>query len=407
MYYEFYRNNEFVARDDRVLGEIRSLERIGELSTVTITVPAEYTQALFGRAEMRIYFDDGCFFEGIVTGKTFHGDTKLLDVELIHKLDEWRRKEIPTNLSVKNMKIKDLYEKFDFGFDNGVNVEFLDDVGDREIEYVFSRQNKLEVLNVICELTPDVFWRVPFNSNALQYGTFQHPKKWIFTKDECNELMIPLIDEPDIREDFTDVVNRAVIYSEKTDNGATSMSLREVFNDDSLWNEGFPVVSTGAKINTESVYKYWDMPSYAPNTGLEFAVLDVEGYAMEGGYEFDGTYAFTDLQPMANDNDKITDDDRIKASKMAYDRACRRLIEARRHYEISFEPQDIPCDLQVGDKIKFKYTSTMSDYVSCDTNYLKKLLELDEWWVITDIERIYYGTSGGRITIDKFLRKEQ
>ena len=85
-----------------------------------------------------------------------------------------------------------------------------------------------------------------------------------------------IIGEPTMETDFSDVINLATVYANKSDSGMSSLSLREVYNDKSLQNPKFPVVILRSNINNERDYEYVDFPKLAPNNQLEYSIIDTE-----------------------------------------------------------------------------------------------------------------------------------
>lgn len=281
------------------------------------------------------------------------------------------------------------------------------------IDYVYSRQDKLSALTKTMENTPDIFWRVRFiPDRILDIGEFGEQKPYIISKKPSGINNIKIIEEPRVDLNFENVVNLATVYSEKSDSGMSSMTLREVFSDPSLQQPGFPCIILRANVNNERDYRAYSTqyPSLAPNNELEYAVLDEESVALEGGHLIEGTYAFNDLSPFAEEVDEfgqtkeVTDEDRIKAAKIAYDKVVRKLIQARRHLKIQVTVEEIPSDLNVGDRVRFIYDNSIFKLESC-TSYMKKILSLDDWFYITAITYniAENGAETDELTLEKYL----
>ena len=190
------------------------------------------------------------------------------------------------------------------------------------------------------------------------------------------------------------------------------MTLREVFSDPTLQQAGFPCIILRANVNNERDYRAYSIqyPALAPNNEVEYAVIDEESVALEGGHLIEGTYAFNDLSPFAEEVDEfgqtkeVTDDDRIKSAKIAYDKVVRKLIQARRHLKILVTTEEIPSDINVGDKVRFIYDNFIYKLEAC-TSYMKKILKLDDWFYITAIH--YNIAEDGKeideLTLEKYL----
>lgn len=281
------------------------------------------------------------------------------------------------------------------------------------IDYVYSRQDKLSALTKTMENTPDIFWRVRFIPDRIvDVSEFGEQKPYIISKKPSGPNNIKIVQEPQVDLNFENVVNLATVYSEKSDSGMSSMTLREVYSDLSLQQTGFPCIILRANVNNERDYRAYSTqyPSLAPNNELEYAVIDEESVALEGGHLIEGTYAFNDLSPFSEEVDEfgqtkeVTDEDRIKAAKTAYDKVVRKLIQARRHLKINVTTEEIPSDLNVGDKVRFIYDNSIYKLESC-TSYMKKILTLDDWFYIT---AIHYniaenGVETDELTLEKYL----
>ena len=292
----------------------------------------------------------------------------------------------PDGTATVEDELADIYADKNFAYPNW-KMNWLHDAGSRKIDYVYSRQNKLEALNDTCELTPDLFWRVRFvNEKVVDVSPFGDDSGVMLSKRQY------MINEPKVEYDFADVINLATVYSEKEDTGMSSMTLREVYNDPSLQEDGFPCIILRENVNNERNYTMYttQYPSLAPNNELEYAVMDEESIACEGGTVIEGTYAFSNLSPFSKVDDdgntkEITDDDRIEAAKTAYKAAIRKLKQARRNYSISFECEPLPVTLNPGDKVRFVYDHSIFNLDAC-TNYMKRLLTYNDDWYVESID---------------------
>lgn len=305
-------------------------------------------------------------------------------------------------------ELADIYADTNFACP-GWKLNFSEHALEETIDYVYSRQNKLEALNKTMELTPDLFWRVRFiESRELDVSEFGEEKQYTISTKPTGRNNIRMVSAPTVEYDFENVINVATVYSEKSDTGMSSMTLREIYADPELQEEGFPVVILRNNVNNERDYhKYIDQaPKLAPNNWLEYAVIDEESVAMEAGTVIEGTYAFDDLSPFTPDSSdgktqEITDEDRIEAAKTAYKAAIRKLKEARRRLKITFDVERVPADLNVGDKIRFIYDNAILK-LEC-TPYMEHILSLDDWYYLTSIE--YNSQNGGvdTVTLEKDL----
>ena len=101
----------------------------------------------------------------------------------------------------------------------------------------------------------------------------------------------------------------------------------------------------------------------------------------------------------------ITDEDRIKCAKAVYDATIKKLINARRKFQITVTTEQLPQDLNVGDKIRFIYDLKQFHIEEC-SNYMRKLLTNDDWFYINKMNRHIdsNGMETGELTLEKFLR---
>ena len=307
-------------------------------------------------------------------------------------------------------KLMDIYTDMNFAYPGWI-VDIEDETGTEMIDYVYSRQNKLEALTQTMELTAESFWRVGFtNEKKVELGKFGEKKPYIFSLKPSGKTNIRIIEEPTIDYDFENVINVATVYSDKSDSGMSSLTLREVYNDKSLQKDGFPVVILHANVNNERDYRKYITTSsatskIAPNAELEFAVLDEKSIAAESGTIHEGTYSFNDMSPFELDGKKISDRKRIKAARTVYERVIRKLKQARRSYNVMLTTEQIPADLNVGDRVRLLYDNRLWNIEAC-SSYWKKILSKSDWWVVTalsyDIDES--GGETNQVTLSKFIR---
>lgn len=312
-----------------------------------------------------------------------------------------KQKENPTHTETKEKieeidpevidQIENIYEDDNFAYP-GWDVEYSDKAKNTKIDYVYSRQNKLDALTKTCELTEDLFWRVGFTGDKkIEISEFGEQKPYIISIKPSGKTNIRIITEPQIDYDFENIINVASIYSAKSDSGMSSLTMREVYNDMSLQDDGFPVIILKPNVNNERDYsKYIAQPkAIAPNNELEYAVVDLEGVAEAGGYLVESSFAFNDISPFAVDNEdgkttKITDKDRVLAAKQAYAAAIKKLKKSRCKYSIELTTEELPTDINVGDKVRFIYDNDLWILASC-SNYMKKILAYDDYFYVTKI----------------------
>lgn len=309
-------------------------------------------------------------------------------------------------------KLEDIYSDFNFAYP-GWEIDIQDGAG-QMIDYVYSKQNKLEALTKTMELTPDLWWRVGFvNEKVVQIGKFGKVKPYIISEKPSGKTNIQILQEPTIKYDFRNVINVATVYSNKSDGGMSTLTLREVYERPSKQLDGFPVVILRENVNNERDYTQYitQYPILAPNNELEYAVIDEESIALESGTLIEGSFAFDDISPFKKTEDddertkKITDADRIKAAEVTYHAAIKKLKNSRRSYDIELEVEELPADIWVGDKVRFIYDNSIWNLDAC-SSYWKKILSYDDYFYVTkisyDIDENEVETN--KITLTKFIK---
>lgn len=314
-------------------------------------------------------------------------------------------------------KLEDIYNDTNFAYP-GWQIDWLDDAETRMIDYVYSRQNKLDALTQTMELTDDLWWRVGlWDEKKIQIGKFGEIKPYTLSTKPSGASNIRIIAEPTIDYDFENVVNVATVYSDKSDGGMSSLTLREAYMDEELiergviseriQRSGFPVVILHSNANNERDYSKYisQYPKLAPNNEIEYAIIDEESIALESGTVIEGTYAFNDYSPFEIDGMRIDDQKRAIAAKTVYDTVVKKLIQARRSHNVTVQTEPIPCDLEVGDRIRFIYTNKIWHLKAC-SSYWKKILSINDYWYITAITYDYdeYGNLTNTLTLAKWLK---
>ena len=288
-------------------------------------------------------------------------------------------------------EMSDIFADMNFAYP-GWRMNYEYGVENRIIDYVYSRQNKLDALTKTVELTQDIFWRVRFvNERVIDVSMFGDKKDLIFSTKPSGRNNVRLVSEPTITNEYLHVSNMATVYSEKSDTGMSSLTLREVYNDPDLQIEGFPVVIVRANVNNERDYSMYveQYPMLAPNNELEYAVIDEESVALEGGVLIETTLAFNDIAPFRPEENgetkEITDDDRVKAAVSVYEASVKKLKYLRRKYEIEFTSEEAPAWLAPGDMVRLIYDNNMIILEEC-SNYQKKILSYDDYFYVTRID---------------------
>lgn len=340
-----------------------------------------------------------------VTARTAQGTSITVKVH-IEAMDNYGSVGDPSVID----KLEDIYTDMNFAYP-GWELDFQDGAEDEMIDYVYSKQNKLEALTQTVELTDDLWWRVGFwNEKRIEIGRFGKKKPYIISTKPSGKTNIRMITEPQVEPDIANVVNVATVYSDKNEGGMTSLTLREIYMNPSEQRSGFPVVILRANVNNERDYRRYisQYPKLAPNNELEYAVLDEESIALESGTIIEGSYAFNDLAPFAEDGKVINDKARLRAARTAYRTVIKKLIQSRRSYNITVTTEHLPIDLLAGDRIRLLYDNKLFKMDAC-SNYWKKLMAVDDWFYITKIsyKLDQYGFETCELTLTKWLKIER
>lgn len=383
----------FILKED-FLNNITIQYGMMEVPSVNILLPAKYSKYLSGNTRIILKTDDWTY-EGFVDDKNL--STKALTVNVVtsHVVGRLDKKTIPTNITIKSKNVKETIEHV-FGFWDIENnedafvqrftVDYVDDYAiENFIEYEFSNESLLQFLTKVCEKTQSMYWRINrYDPYKIEFGIFGSQKDILV--NEYNYL----VSLDDIKEDFKEVVNVSVVMSDKSDGGASSLTLRDIFHNKKYMVNGFPVFKTGKKVNNQRSYNYPQIPQFAPEIiGDEFYVMDEEGVALEAGELYWGTTTDNDTQAIAEDNKELTNDDRIKATEQLYHTAIRRLKNSRRKVVYGITNSPLPKrQVQVGDRIMFSLNINLWELTAC-TKYYEKVLKQNDWFFVTKIEDTY------------------
>lgn len=307
-------------------------------------------------------------------------------------------------------KLEDIYNDTNFAYP-GWQIDFKDGSESRMIDYVYSKQNKLEALTQTVELTDDLWWRVGFTEERrLEIGKFGEEKPYTISTRPKGKTNIKMIQEPVVTPNLPNVINVATVYSDKADGGMSSLTLREMYNAPKKQKKGFPVVILHSNVNNERDYSMYitQFPKLAPNNEVEYAVLDEESIALESGTLIEGSYSFNDLSPFEDNGEVITDAKREKAAETVYNIVVKKLIQSRRSYDIVITTEHLPIDLLAGDKVRLIYNNKLLHMDGC-SKYWKKIMSLNDWFYITRITYMIdeYGNETNELTLTKWLRIER
>lgn len=351
--------------------------------------------------EFVIEFDSGRIFQGRVANKQYDLIAGTVTIDADHIVEELNHYRIPTNYAVSNKSFDEIYntEKDLEGKFNHEGWTFLcmDDIKDVRFTYLFSNQSKLEALTDACRQTEDVFWRVSLTEmRTIEIGKFGQYKELMI--DETNLLGNTF----GIEENYDDICNYGIYFTDKSDSGTTALTLRDVYNRPELQDPNFPIIQTGLEINTERNYDYMDLIPFGANNHGDYAVLDIEGVALEEGNIYEEAFTSNDVQSVAKSNEEITDADRLEASKQLYKQAIRKLIHSRRKVAYTVKIPNLPTEYNVGDKVRLTFVGKILEITTC-SNYYHNLLCVSDYFYISSLTETI--GSGGHVTWDLTLEK--
>lgn len=406
------RRSTLIPEED-FLGEISVEFSMMEVPAIQLTLPIRYSKLISGNTHI-ILQTDNWKYEGYAGDKSNDFKDMTVTVKTSHVIGRLGKRTLPTNVTVKARSVVSAVEQA-LGYWsneahkddllNDFKIKYVDDYAEKNlIEYEFSNETFLEFLTKVCEKTTSLYWRVNrYDPYLIEFGIFGLKKDILI--NEYNHL----VSLDSVEENYEDTINIAVAMSDKSDSGASSLTLRDIFHNPRFMLEGFPVIKTGNKVNSQRSYDYPQLPVFAPEIiGDEFAVMDTEGIALEAGELYWGTVTDNDTQSIAEDNREITDADRLKATEQLYRTAIRRLKNSRRKviYSITIEPITEK-RVQPGDRVMFVLNAGVWELTAC-TKYYEKILKESSWFFVTKLTDTYSnGTHLQKVELSKFLHSDR
>ena len=406
------RRSTLIPEED-FLGEISVEFSMMEVPAIQLTLPIRYSKLISGNTHIILQTDDWKY-EGYAGDKSNDFKDMTVTVKTSHVIGRLGKRTLPTNVTVKARSVVSAVEQA-LGYWsneahkddllNDFKIKYVDDYAEKNlIEYEFSNETFLEFLTKVCEKTTSLYWRVNrYDPYLIEFGIFGIKKDVLI--NEYNHL----VSLDSVEENYEDTINIAVAMSDKSDSGASSLTLRDIFHNPRFMLEGFPVIKTGNKVNSQRSYDYPQLPVFAPEIiGDEFAVMDTEGIALEAGELYWGTVTDNDTQSIAEDNKEITDADRLKATEQLYRTAIRRLKNSRRKviYSMTIEPIT-ERRVQPGDRLMFVLNAGVWELTAC-TKYYEKILKESSWFFVTKLTDTYSnGTHLQKVELSKFLHSDR
>lgn len=434
LYYEFWKDGVYVKTGFKTLNEISITTGIDTVPTMSLSIPITELpgktvnesaltdlETNFARYEIHVYIQTGgatkyAFF-GIVDKVEIHFERFAADFQLSHRIARMREWIMPVNYTVKNTDfdfaigaegcqlgssstVRDA-QSYDMQVDIEVQVAEMP-----KLEMTFSSTNKLAALNEACNGTERLHWRVDLTDAEQDHiivSEFGTEKDVIISQsptpvDDCanlnNERYVTMLTEPTYTADYANHYNRAVVFCGDVGYGVLHLTLKAVYDDPSLWKEGFPLGMYKyelnlqgetiyapeeateeeeceiRKLNNERVYKNNEALVLANNDNREYYVTDEktlkeydDGVIKQVVYNFSDLYPIPDLSGIDENCEEIeymiTDEDRIEITKRAYWKAIRNLRAQRPVHTWQFNCGALPNYVADGDKVTFMYTKKM------------------------------------------------
>lgn len=373
----------------KVIGGLSWTLEANEIPSCSFTVPAYDIDKFDGHMDCKVFIY-GKVFDGIVKEITLNKGNETADIQLDHKISEWDYRQIPDNYTVKNQTFPAVFSQSPFLYSTAWYIDSDATAHKEKINYAFSRQGHLEALTKATSLTDSLWWRVGTRYDRyLEIGAFGARKKYIVSESGQTERHLKIIGAVTISQQFDNIYNVATVYGEKSDSSQASLTLREAYLDQQQQGhdiiKGFPIVILNPTANTEQKNYYTNITKIASNNSLEYAILDEFSINLEQGKLIEETVSMNDVAPFEENGEKISDEERAKQSRIAYNVGVRRLKAARRKDEIRVPIGELPCDLNVLDRIYFDYHNSIVLFDKC-SRYCKKIYSASDDFYITKIE---------------------
>ena len=403
-----FRNGEIVKILNSFLGELTVSYELDQVPTTSITLPATEFEYFDRRNEVDIRINDFQFC-GLVDRVTLDKDAETFNVELSHIVSEHSLESVPMNYGVKQNTIPNIYPSLattPLGRDLW-NYTYQGTAITTPIEYLYSRQNKLEGINATIEATEDVHWRVPIcGCRDLEFGSFGENSGLAVGYWDKPTSNIDLIGGIEVFRDFRSTVNRAVVTSGNVGNGMGTMVLRDYLNGNLAQDPLFKISQNNTGVNTEEVYVDINAPEYAPNNEYEYYIDDLESIARENGQIYSSTFSYSDLYPIHDPTMPISNSDRLNAQKALYSRGKRHLIYSRRRDLLSMDTGAIPCTVNVGDRVLVSISNQLLENMPCG-NAVRTVLAVKDNLVMTRIDKTFDANlmETNTITLDTDIRR--
>lgn len=372
-----------------IIGGISWTIEPNQIPSCQFTIPITDVDKLDGHMDVRVIIY-GKMFDGIVKAIDLDKDNETATVQLDHKISEWDYRQIPNNYTVKNQTFPEVFCQSPFLYSTDWYVNTDSEAQKDKVNYAFSRQGHLEALTKAVTLTDNLYWRVGTRyDRMLEIGAFGEKKNYIVSEHGDTERHLKIINGVSITRNFDGVFNVCTVYGEKSDSSQASLTLREAYLDQQRKGkpliDGFPIVILNPTVNNEQKQYYTDITKIASNNSLEYAILDEFSINLEQGKLIEKTKSMNDIAPFENDGKPISDEERAKQSMILYRSGVRSHKNARRKDDIRLTIGELPCDLNVLDKVYYDYSNELEIFDKC-SRYCKKVYTASDDFYITKIE---------------------
>lgn len=394
---------------NKILGGVSWSIRANEIPSCSFTVPITEAEKFDGFMDVRVVIYKKVF-DGIVKQITLDKDNETATIDLDHKIAEWDFRQIPENYTVKNRTFPDVFSQSPFLYSTDWYVDCDAKAHKEKINYAFSRQGHLEALTKACELSDSIWWRVGTNHDRyVEIGEFGQKKNYMLSESGQTERHIKIIDDVSIEKQFDNVFNVLTAYGEKSDSSQASLTLRDAYLDQQRKGksliDGFPIVILNPTVNNEQKNYYTNITKIASNNSLEYAILDEFSINLEQAKMIEKTMSMNDIAPFEQDGDTISDEERAAQSMIVYKAGVKLMRSSgRRREAITVNIGELPCDLNVLDRIYFDYNNSLELFDGC-SRYCKKIYQKSDDFYITGIETTFDENliETNRLTISKEL----
>lgn len=384
VFVEVVEKGEVIFETEGIIGELNTSLELNQVPSIDLKIPCDDSFDLRkGRKEFNIYFH-GHIFNGLIN------DLKIVDgfyeIDVVHALDEWRSVQTPMNRAFKQATLPQVLTDAQIGFNDDWAVVFDAEATRFKFDYVFSKMNKLEVLDRIKEFS-EIDWRVSLKSHrTLEIGVFGEKKEvYLSNEDECDATILNL--EEGIN--FSNIYNVLSVTSDSGDATESKTTLREVYLSKSYKKE-FPVVITDYTANNEQKFYYTDITEIASNNSKEYMILDNKGIADNDGVIVEKNLSINDLSPISLDNEALSNEDRSVIVQQIYNQGVKELTRGRRRSDYPGRTTFMH-GVNVGDRVFVSFYPGI-DCGSCQTEiegwlYVNSLgFEVKEKTIIHEVE---------------------